>query len=294
MRFLLFTLIIWMASHLGYAQHEDLKRRLQEIASSVEGNVGIAMMDLATGDTITVNNDFHYPMQSVYKFPLALAVLHEVDRHHLALDQKIHVTKDDLLPDTWSPLAEKYPDGNVDLTLEEILLATVSLSDNNGCDILFRLLGGPKKVEKFIQGLGIREMTIALTEEEMHLDWNAQFENWCTPSAMVELLNAFHRNGILSQQSYYFLMKAMRESPTGPRRIKGLLPEDVVVAHKTGTGGKNKHGITGAVNDVGIVSLPNRRSFALVVFVSNTKISEARAEDLIAKVSKTVYDYYNL
>jgi beta-lactamase class A len=293
MKFFFFVIICCIAGN-GYAQHEDLKKRLQEIASSVDGNVGIAMMDLATGDTVTVNDDFRYPMQSVYKFPLALAVLHEVDRHRLALDQKIHITKEDLLPDTWSPLAEKYPDGNVDVTLEEILLATVSLSDNNGCDILFRLLGGPQKVEKFIHGLGIHEMSVALTEEEMHLDWNAQFENWCRPSAMLELLNAFHRNGILSQQSYYFLMKAMKESPTGPRRIKGLLPEDVVVAHKTGTGGKNKHGITGAVNDVGIVSLPNRRSFALAVFVANTKLSEAHAEELIAKVSKMIYEYYNL
>jgi beta-lactamase class A len=292
MKFFFLTVITCTISIVSHGQYEDLKKRLEAIASSVDGNVGIAMMDLGTGDTLTVNDTFHYPMQSVYKFPLALAVLHEVDRHHLAMDQKIHITKEDMLPDTWSPLAEKYPDGNVDLTLEEILTATVSLSDNNGCDILFRLLGGPAKVEKYIQGLGILEMSISLTEEEMHVDWDAQFENWSRPSAMLELLNAFHRNGILSEQSSYFLMKALKETPTGPKRIRGLLPADVVVAHKTGTGGKNKHGVTGAVNDVGIVSLPNGRSFALVVFISNTIISEAKAEQVIAKVAREVYDYF--
>ncbi len=271
----------------------DLRQKLRQTITGMDGKVGIAVMDLGTGDTLTLNNHFEYPMQSVYKFPLALAVLHEVDRHRLSLDQKIHITKEDMVPDTWSPLAEKYPDGNVDLTLQEILLATVSLSDNNGCDILFRLLGGPAKVEKFVHSLGVLDISIEFTEEEMHMDWETQFANWCKPSAMLELLNAFHRNSVLSRESYYFLKKAMTESPTGPDRIKGLLPEETVVAHKTGTGGKNKHGITGAVNDVGIITLPDGRQIALVVYITQTRLPEEHAEEVIAKVSKTVFDHYN-
>jgi beta-lactamase class A len=291
MKFFLLGILSFLVTHT-HAQ-DDLRQKLQQVIADVGGKVGIAVMDLGSGDTLTLNNEVEYPMQSVYKFPLALAVLHEVDRHRFTLDQKIHITKEDMLPDTWSPLAEKYPDGNVDITLEEILLATVSLSDNNGCDILFRLLGGPKKVEKYVHGLGVLDIVIEFTEEEMHMEWETQFGNWCRPSAMLELLNAFHKNSALSQESYYFLKKAMIESPTGPKRIKGLLPEGTVVAHKTGTGGKNKHGITGAVNDVGIITLPNGRQVALVVFISQTKLSEARAEQIIAQVAKTVFDFYN-
>ena len=84
-------------------------------------------------------------MQSVYKYPLALAILNQVDKGIFSLEQKIHIKKEDLLPDTWSPLRKKYPDGNADITLDELLNITVSQSDNNGCDILFRLIGGTEE-----------------------------------------------------------------------------------------------------------------------------------------------------
>jgi beta-lactamase class A len=274
------------------AQNENLRSEISSIIKTIDGNVGVAVMDLSSGDTLTLNNNFLYPMQSVFKFPLAMAVLHEVDRHRLSLKQKIHVTKEDMNENTWSPLAEKYPDGEVDLTLEEILHATVSLSDNNGCDILFRLIGGPEKVEKYVHGLGILDFSITHNEEEMHVEWERQFDNWCRPSAMVELLNTFFKNSILSQESYYFLMKAMKETPTGKNRIRGLLPADTQVAHKTGTGGKNAHGVIGAVNDVGIITLPDGRRIALVVFITRTTKTEAQAEQVIAQVAKAVFDHF--
>ncbi len=84
------------------------------------------------------------PMLSVFKFHIALAVLNQVDKGNLTLDQKILIKKSDLLENTWSPLREKYPDGNVELPLSEIITYTVAQSDNNGCDILLRLIGGTK------------------------------------------------------------------------------------------------------------------------------------------------------
>ncbi|MBA4053785.1 MAG: class A beta-lactamase, partial [Marivirga sp.] len=78
-------------------------------------------MDLESGDTIIINGKKQFPMQSVYKFPVAMAVLHQVDQGKLSLNQKIHVAKNDLLPNTWSPLREKYPSGNVEVPLSEIL-----------------------------------------------------------------------------------------------------------------------------------------------------------------------------
>lgn len=291
-RILPILLVVFLVPKITQAQRDSLLLKFKIISRTIPADIGIAVRGMEDGDTISFNAQRHYPMQSVYKFPLAMAVLHQVDSKKLRLDQKIQVSKKDLLPDTHSPMRDKYPAGEVDLTLAEILRFTVSQSDNNGCDILFRLLGGTKTVNDYVHRLGVKEISIMATEEEMHAEWNVQFTNWSTPKAMLQLLEIFWRKRDLSMSSTDFLSKCMVETATGSKRIKGLLPHGTVVAHKTGLSDTNEEGITAATNDVGIVTLPNGKHFAIVVFVSNTKASQELREKVIAQISKAVWDYF--
>lgn len=286
------VIILLLISVSSFAKKKSLKTEIEEIARSSKGTVGVGIMDLSNRKSFVFNKNFKFPMQSVFKFPLAMAVLSEVDKGKLALDQKILVTKKDLLPNTWSPLREKYPEGNVELPLSEILAYTVSQSDNNGCDILFRLLGGTANVHKYVQNLGIKEMAIAATEEEMARAWDVQFTNWSKPKAMVELLEIFNRGKKLSKPSSDFLWKIMTETSTGPNRIKGLLPAGTIVAHKTGTSGTNERKVTGAINDAGIITFPSGKKLAIAVFVANSTDAPEISEKIIARISKAAYDYY--
>ena len=272
-------------------QHEIFRQKIEKILPQAKGTVGVAIMGLEDRETFLFNEGLKYPMQSVYKFPLAMAVLNQVDKGKLSLNQKIHITPKDLLPNTWSPIREKYPKGNVDLKLSEILAYTVSQSDNNGCDILFRLIGGTKKVDAYIHSLGIKSIAIAATEEEMHKDWNAQFASWCKPRAMLRLLEIFYKGKALSKTSNDFLWKIMTETTSGPNKIKGLLPKSASVAHKTGLS-DTKDGVLAATNDAGIMTLPNGEHVAIVVFVSNTPVDEKTRDGVIAQISKAAWDYY--
>lgn len=85
----------------------------------------------------------------------------------------------------------------------------------------------------------------------------------------------------------------MVETSTGPNRIKGLLPKSTIVAHKTGSSGKNDTGLTAAINDVGIIKLPNGQYIAIAVFVSNTTADDSISEKVIADIAKATYDYYS-
>jgi beta-lactamase class A len=275
-----------------YSQTDKLRDDIRKFISTADGKVGVAIKFLDSGDTLTVNNDYKYPMQSVYKFPLAFAVLNMIDKGEYSLKHEIRLNKGELLPDTWSPLRDKYPEGNVDIPLSEILTYTVSLSDNNGCDILFRLLGGPGNVEEYIHGLGINDIAIISTEQEMHADYVLQYKNWCKPMAMASLFELLNSGKHLSMESNDFLYKILAETSTGTNRIKGLLPEGTVVAHKTGSSGYNDKGIASATNDAGIVELPDGRKFAIAVFVSDFKGDEKTCESIIAKISRAVWDYY--
>lgn len=232
-------------------------------------------------------------MQSVYKLQLSMMMLSQVDQGKFKLEQEIGLTKNEYFP-THSPLAKKYPEGNPHVTLREIIKETISMSDNVGCDVLFRLVGGPKKVEQYIHNLGIKDMAIQHTEREMHSHWSIPFQNWSTPFAMLQLLEVLKEGNKFSATTYELLWNTLAESPTGPKRIRAGLPPGMVLAHKTGTGGRNEQGVVGALNDAGIIVLPDGRHLALVIFITNSLQSDEQLEAAMAAVAKAVYEYYTL
>lgn len=293
---LLITIVLFLNNAACMAQNNnlgDLRNQLQTIIAPCKATIGFAFKVLEDGDTLSINNGHEYPMQSVYKFPLSIAVLHEVDKGKLSLNRKIHIAKKDLRPNTWSPLREKYPDGNIDITVADLLSYTVSKSDNNACDILFKLMGGTKPVHQYIHSLAIKDIAITATEQEMTKGWNVQYTNWTKPYAMVNLLDAFYHKKYLSDSGSQFLMQLMIASENSPLRLKGLLPSGTIVAHKTGTSNTNHAGLRAAVNDLGIITLPDGKHIAIAVFVSNSTEKFENDEHIIAQIAKTVFDYFD-
>ena len=131
----------------GYSQEiEILRQKIDSIINTKSAIVGVAINGIKTNDTLSINGQRHFPMQSVFKFPIALTILSEIDKGNLSLDQKVEIKKNELLPGLWSPIRKKYPDG-ASLTIAEIIEYTVALSDNVGCDVLLKLLGKPEDVE---------------------------------------------------------------------------------------------------------------------------------------------------
>ena len=198
--------VLSLFSCRSYAQIDSLKNKIEQIIKTKDATVGVSIREIENHDSLSINGDSRFPMQSVFKFHIALAILDKVDKGELNLNQEIFISKKQLLPNTWSPIRDKYPNGNIKLTLAEIIKYTVATSDNNGCDILLKLIGGPGKVEKYIHKLGIHDISITYNEEEMHKNWDAQFSNWTTPIAAAELLVAFYTKNILSDSSFDFLL----------------------------------------------------------------------------------------
>jgi len=284
----------FILAQTAFAQNCDSpESSIRQIIRSSKGTIGVAAAGLEDDFSLAFNKNKRFPMQSVFKFPLALAILDAVDKGKFSLDQKIRVTKQDLRPNTWSPLREDFPEGT-DIALRDLLSYTVSKSDNNGCDILFRLAGGTKAVETYIHRLGIKDIAIAADEAEMAQREDVQYRNWNKPPAMIALLKKFYTGKILSASSTDFLKKIMVETATGQKRIKGSLPAGTIVAHKTGTSGTNDKGIAAATNDVGIVTLPNGRHFAIVVYVSGSAADEQTREAVIADITKVIWDFYQI
>ena len=182
----------------------ELRNQLQQIISTKSATVGISMKGIENKDTLSINGNLKMPMMSVFKFHIALAVLHKVDEGKLNLTQEIFIKKKDLKEDTWSPMKEDYPEGNVSLTLDKILRYTVSHSDNNGCDILINLVGGTKYIQKFINEHGIKDFVIKMNEDQMKT-WKNLYVNTTTPLATTELLEKFFKGEILKEETTKYL-----------------------------------------------------------------------------------------
>nr|WP_293294659.1 class A beta-lactamase, subclass A2 [Allomuricauda sp.] len=292
---LLTLIILFTLTIQSYSQHNlNLRKKIDSIIQNKKAVVGVAINGLNIQDSISINGDKHFPMQSVFKFPIALTILSEIDKGNLSFDQEIEITKNDLLPGLWSPIQEKHPKGTV-LTLAEIIHYTVALSDNVGCDVLLKLLEGPQTVEQYFSSLGFKDFAVKINEETMQNNWELQFLNWTTPKEANKILISYYenKNELLSKESYNFIWNVMKSTKTGKNRLKGQLPKEITAAHKTGWSGKHKEtGVTAAVNDIGIVFLPNGDYYTISVFITSSSESLETNEKIIADISRASWDYF--
>ena len=231
---------------------------------------------------------------SVYKFHQALAVLDYLNKHNLPLEQQVYVSKSALLPETHSPLRDKKPEGNFYMPIKELMQYSVSQSDNNACDILFNFLGGTAPVEQYIKNLGIQQIAITKTEQEMSENFDNQYGNWTTPYAAVQLLEIFLQQELFASNYKTFLSDALIQTSTGKDKIKGLLPSGAIVGHKTGMSSRNSNGVKAGDNDLGFIKLPNNKNLSIAVFIVNSTENDTTNAKIIAQISKAAYEYFKV
>lgn len=288
-----------------------------DIAAAVKAGGGVAGVfakDLPTGRTTGWNPDRPFPMQSVFKLPIGVAVLDAVDRGRLRLDQEVTITPADNAP---GYVAFELDAPRV-FRVRELLRLMVSQSDNTACDVLLRLVGGPHAVTSMLKRHGIEGVRVDRPEREMALDyygigrwsgaWSlARFRqlrdavpperrravakayaedprDTATPRSCVDLLEKLHKETLLSPASTKHLLQLMIDSPTGRNRLRALLPPEVSVAHKTGTG-DDTFGVNAATNDVGLLG----RKVAVAVFIKSSPLPLAARERAIAETARRVW-----
>jgi len=296
----------------------DLRSTLLGMAEAHPGRVGIGVRDLSTGTTTLVGEGRRFPMQSVYKFPIGLAVLDAVDRGDLRLDQVVPLGPADMSV-AWSPLRDRLKGAPGEATVRELLEQMVAWSDNTACDVLMRMVGGPGAVTDFLKGKGITAIRIDRYERELQpqvygLDWRPEFVDpavfkaaleargrdarmaalaaWlddprdtCTPEGMLDLLAAFETGRMVSDASTRVMRDILLGTVTGAKRLKAGVPDGWRVGHKTGTG-FTMDGVSSAANDVGLLYGPNGRILAVAVFTAGSGSDEAARDGLMAAVAR--------
>jgi beta-lactamase class A len=267
---------------------EPLQQQIREIAADAHGKVSVACSLPRMPLNCDLNQGDRHPMQSVFKLPLALTILHQVEQGKFSLDQPIPFQKSDLiLPKPYSPLQDKYPRAGVDVPLRELLQMTVSESDNTAADILLRLAGGPKIVGDYVASLGVAGFQLRDDERALHREHSLEYRNWFEPRGAVELLRIIADHSPLTVEHTALLLRWMS---TSSGQLGADLPYGTEIAHKSGHSDVD-NGVAAATNDVGLITLPDGRQLAIAVFITDSTADETTRFKVIAEITKAVYDY---
>lgn len=269
------------------AARDSVERAIAGIAARVEGSVGFTAVHLPGGRRLELNGHERYPMRSVYKLPIALSVLRAAETGRLRLDSVITVKPADFGP-SHSPLRDGARGRAVSVTVDSLLTLMIADSDNTASDVLLRLVGGPEQVTLDLNAMGLNGVRVDRYERDLlrARDNDDDPRDTATPRAMADLLVLIHKGRTLSRPHHQRLLEIMRQTRTGPARIRGLLPPGTEVAHKTGTGAP-------MTNDAGLVALPaGAGHVAIVVFVEAASATNEEKERVIAEIARAVYDFF--
>jgi len=260
-----------------------LTQRFKTLCTSAGGDIGVAVVHVESGRTAGFEGGKELPLYSVYKLPLAITVLQEVEKQNLSLEKKVRVTPDDVAPgsqfnaDLW-----RRP---VDKTVAELLEFSIVRSDNTSSDKLLQLIGGPAGVSERMRNIGFSNIDIKYSSREFaaHRDK----PNKASANDLAQLLVKLQKGELLQPPQYSLLFGFMERARTGgERRLRADLPAGTQVAEKTGTGDNN-------TNDVGLITLPEGKGhLAMAVLISGAKISTEAQEKLIAELARAAYDSY--
>lgn len=294
MRRTFFVIAASLVCVLKLSAHNELRDSLRPVIDRAKARVGVAVI-IDGRDTLTIGNEWRYPMMSVFKFHQALFVADYIKHNRLTLDTQVYIPAEELRANTYSPLRDRYPEGNISLSVGELLRYTLQQSDNNACDILFRLTGGTAALDRYIRRLGINDFAIAATEDDMHRDVILCYSNWTTPLAAAQLLEVFLAQDTVANKALAFIHRSMTECRTGISRLpRPLTGTKAVIGHKTGTGDTDSQGRIIGVNDIGFVYLPDGHRYTIAVFVTDSEETMQDTEKIIGDVSEIVYRYMSL
>jgi beta-lactamase class A len=311
-----------MTAQPAFAQeqnYQDISQKIEKLSQGLVGRIGVAAQEIGSGKSITVNGDESFVMASTYKVAVAVTALRQVDQGKLKLTDLIDCPVEKMVPGP-NPLVMNFLHPGIKLSVANLIEPMIVESDNSATDYLLEAVGGPAAVTKMLRDIGITEQrvdrdvseilrdfygleerayvpfttvayakdpTLITRQSDRNLDYEKDPRDQTTPKAMLQLLLAIDNGKALSKSSRQFLLDVMSRTRTGGARIRALLPKGTPVADKTGTLG-------GIANDVGYVTLPDGRRFAIAVFTKSSTTPDADRSRAIAEVSRTLYDFYYL
>jgi beta-lactamase class A len=308
------------ASHERAAGPPGLEAYLRALARGFDGRVGIAVEDVQTGWVAAYDGAGVYPQQSVSKLWVGLAVFDAVDRGKLSLSDPVLVRREDMSVFN-QPIQKVLGEAGYPTTIDGLLGWSLSKSDNAADDILMSRVGGPGVVQHVVASRHLKGVKSGPPEHLLEakvagLSWKPEYsfgqafwtargavpmrvraakleaylsnpDDGATPIAIVDGLSRLKRGELLSPASTARFLDLLAASETGPLRLKAGLAPGWSIAHKTGTG-QDLGELSTGYNDVGLLTAPDGRAYAVAVMIASTRRPIPDRQTLMASVARAV------
>jgi len=292
-----------VAAHPAPPAPQYFRDRIDELGRGFNGRVGIAVRSIDEGWSAGWKSNELYPQQSCSKLWVSIAAMDAVDKGKISLDDQVTLTRSDLTVFHQPIAASILGSGTYTTTLGDLMVRAITTSDNTANDKLMRVVGGPKAVRAMIAAKHLGAIRFydgerALQSRIAGLMWSpaysvgnafwaardglplrvrsAAFNRYVSdpydgaaPSAVVNALARLKRGELLSPASTQKLLDIMSRTKTGANRLKGGLKPGWVLNHKTGTG-QELGGQQAGYNDIGILTAPDGKSYAVAVMIKLT------------------------
>ena len=301
----------------------SLAQKIDQLGAGFSGRVGISVQSVEGGWRTGWRDGELYPQQSVSKFLVALTAMDGVDKGRLRLEEPVSLTRSDLTLFN-QPIAQRVLGGGTyTTTVLELLTDALTKSDNTANDKLMRVAGGPDTVRAMIVAKRLGAIRFydgerALQSRIAGLTWSQNFSigdafykarnalpmsirrslfnryiedpyDGASPAALVETLTRLKRGELLSPSSTARLLTIMSNTRTGKNRLRGGLKPGWTLNHKTGTG-QVLDGVQAGYNDIGIITAPDGRSYAVAVMIKKTSTPLIVRMNLMNEVVRSVIE----
>lgn len=306
-------------------QERAFEQELEELGAGLPGEVGIAVVDVVSGYAYDFNGDELLPQQSVSKLWVTMAALDAVDRGELDLSERVTVRREDLTV-FFQPIRELVrARGSVTETYADLIERAITQSDNTANDLLLRRVGGPDAVEEYLDARGIEAVRFGTDERTKQsaiagLEWKQEysyenrffdardevpigqrrlaFERYladpidgASPLGIATALAMLKRGELLSPESTAFLLDLLSQTKSGPNRLKGGVPPDWSIGHKTGTG-QFLEGEQSGYNDVGLLTGPGGRTYAIATMIGRTRVPTPERMEMMQEVVRATVRFH--
>lgn len=248
---------------------------LSDLEQRYGARLGVYARNVHTGQVVSYRARETFAMCSTFKAFAAAAIL----RDHgdcAPLDEVIHYPPADVL--TASPITGRHVDTG--MAVGDLCAAAIQYSDNTAGNLLLRQIGGPQGLTRFFRSIGDRVSRLDRWETELNTAVPGDPRDTTTPEAIGSSLQRVTLGGALARADRSQLVTWLKGTITSGERFRAGLPQDWVVADKTGTGDY------ASVNDIGVAW--TTKGTPLVLAVLSTKPAQDAPADnaLIADTAR--------
>lgn len=261
----------------------DWQGRLRDLEKHSGGRLGVAALDLLTGDRLQWRGDERFRMCSTFKFLLAAAVLHQAELGKLRMDRKIAITAADML--SHAPFTQPLVGRGA--TVAQLCEATMTLSDNPAANLLLPLIGGPQGLTAFLRGIGDPVTRLDRNEPSLNSGADDDPRDTSSPMAQLKTMRVLLFGRALNEASREQLSAWLVANKTGDKRLRAGLPAGMRVGDKTGTANHDN-------NDLGVIWPPTRKPILIVSYLNKSKLDSDASNAVHASVARIVSDAFYL